>query len=169
MLERDLSKTVILDNAPHTFPYHVRVLPLPGDFFLFKLLVTLMRVPLFQLMNTIPIKSWCGDKEDKELQKLVPYLEKLAQAVSSVVCFTFLGSRFLHNHVRALVILLRAFKLFIKLQFRINSSTLFFLEWLQDCPQEEDWSFSQSAHWGLRSVPFLCVYNFMYISVVYRM
>ncbi|XP_026780841.3 CTD small phosphatase-like protein 2 isoform X2 [Pangasianodon hypophthalmus] len=54
VLERDLSKTVILDNAPHTFPYH--------------------------LMNTIPIKSWCGDKEDKELQRLIPYLEKLAQA-----------------------------------------------------------------------------------------
>lgn len=54
VLERELSKTVILDNAPHTFPY--------------------------QLMNTIPIKSWCGDKEDKELKRLVPYLEKLTHA-----------------------------------------------------------------------------------------
>ncbi|XP_060720363.1 CTD small phosphatase-like protein 2 isoform X1 [Tachysurus vachellii] len=54
VLERDLSKTVILGNAPHTFPYH--------------------------LMNMIPIKSWCGDKEDKELQRLIPYLEKLTQA-----------------------------------------------------------------------------------------
>ncbi|XP_076880526.1 CTD small phosphatase-like protein 2-A isoform X3 [Brachyhypopomus gauderio] len=54
ILERDLSKTVILDNAPHTFPYH--------------------------LMNMIPIKSWCGDQQDKELQRLVPYLEKLVQA-----------------------------------------------------------------------------------------
>ncbi|TSM94635.1 CTD small phosphatase-like protein 2 [Bagarius yarrelli] len=54
VLERELSKTVILDNAPHTFPYH--------------------------LTNTIPIKSWCGDKEDKELQRLTPYLEKLTQA-----------------------------------------------------------------------------------------
>ncbi|KAI4904247.1 hypothetical protein NFI96_031776 [Prochilodus magdalenae] len=54
VLERDLSKTVILDNAPHTFPYH--------------------------LMNMIPIKSWSGDKDDKELQRLVPYLEKLVQA-----------------------------------------------------------------------------------------
>ncbi|XP_056591398.1 CTD small phosphatase-like protein 2 [Triplophysa dalaica] len=54
VLERDLSKTVILDNAPHTFPYH--------------------------LMNMIPIKSWNGDKEDRELQKLIPYLEKLVQA-----------------------------------------------------------------------------------------
>ncbi|XP_060796551.1 CTD small phosphatase-like protein 3 isoform X2 [Neoarius graeffei] len=54
VLERDLSKTVILDNAPHTFPYH--------------------------LVNTISIKSWCGDKEDQELQRLIPYLEKLTQA-----------------------------------------------------------------------------------------
>ncbi|XP_037401448.1 CTD small phosphatase-like protein 3 isoform X1 [Pygocentrus nattereri] len=54
VLERDLSKTVILDNAPHTFPYH--------------------------LMNMIPIKSWSGDKDDKELQRLIPYLEKLVQA-----------------------------------------------------------------------------------------
>ncbi|XP_017332825.1 CTD small phosphatase-like protein 2 isoform X1 [Ictalurus punctatus] len=54
VLERDLSKTVILDNAPHTYPYH--------------------------LTNAIPIKSWCGDKEDRELQRLIPYLGKLAQA-----------------------------------------------------------------------------------------
>ncbi|XP_059385116.1 CTD small phosphatase-like protein 3 isoform X1 [Carassius carassius] len=54
VLERDLSKTVILDNAPHTFPYH--------------------------LMNMIPIKSWIGDQEDRELQKLIPYMEKLVHA-----------------------------------------------------------------------------------------
>ncbi|XP_051957741.1 CTD small phosphatase-like protein 2 isoform X1 [Xyrauchen texanus] len=54
VLERDLSKTVILDNAPHTFPYH--------------------------LMNMIPIKSWFGDQEDRELQKLIPYMEKLLHA-----------------------------------------------------------------------------------------
>ncbi|XP_066504135.1 CTD small phosphatase-like protein 2-B isoform X2 [Hoplias malabaricus] len=54
VLERDLSKTVVLDNAPHTYPYH--------------------------LINMIPVKSWCGDKDDKELQRLVPYLEKLVQA-----------------------------------------------------------------------------------------
>lgn len=33
-------------------------------------------------MNTIPIKSWSGDQDDKELQKLIPYLEKLVHAVS---------------------------------------------------------------------------------------
>uniref|UniRef100_A0A3B3U0H9 CTD (carboxy-terminal domain, RNA polymerase II, polypeptide A) small phosphatase like 3 n=1 Tax=Poecilia latipinna TaxID=48699 RepID=A0A3B3U0H9_9TELE len=54
ILGRDLMKTVVLDNAPHTYPYH--------------------------LMNTIPIKSWSGGSEDKELQKLVPYMERLAPA-----------------------------------------------------------------------------------------
>ncbi|XP_030640181.1 CTD small phosphatase-like protein 3 [Chanos chanos] len=54
VLERDLAKTVVLDNSPHTFPYH--------------------------LMNMIPIKSWFGDKDDRELQRLVPYLEKLVLA-----------------------------------------------------------------------------------------
>ncbi|XP_036409794.1 CTD small phosphatase-like protein 3 [Megalops cyprinoides] len=54
LLERDLAKTVVLDNAPHTFPYH--------------------------LMNVIPIQSWVGDKDDKELLKLIPYLEKLTEA-----------------------------------------------------------------------------------------
>ncbi|XP_076009769.1 CTD small phosphatase-like protein 3 [Genypterus blacodes] len=53
VLERDLTKTVVLDNAPHTYPYH--------------------------LMNTLPIKSWSGS-EDRELQKLIPYLEKLSAA-----------------------------------------------------------------------------------------
>lgn len=30
----------------------------------------------------IPIKSWIGDQEDRELQKLIPYMEKLVHAVS---------------------------------------------------------------------------------------
>ncbi|XP_034386967.1 CTD small phosphatase-like protein 3 [Cyclopterus lumpus] len=54
ILGRDAAKTVVLDNAPHTYPYH--------------------------LMNTIPIKSWSGESEDRELQKLVPYMEKLSAA-----------------------------------------------------------------------------------------
>ncbi|CAG5863981.1 unnamed protein product [Menidia menidia] len=54
VLGRDLTKTVVLDNAPHTYPYN--------------------------LMNTIPIKSWSGQPEDRELQKLIPYMEKLAAA-----------------------------------------------------------------------------------------
>ncbi|XP_045906669.1 CTD small phosphatase-like protein 2-B isoform X1 [Micropterus dolomieu] len=54
ILGRDLTKTVVLDNAPHTYPYH--------------------------LMNTIPIKSWSGESEDRELQKLIPSMEKLSTA-----------------------------------------------------------------------------------------
>ncbi|KAM9848519.1 CTD small phosphatase-like protein 3 [Aulostomus maculatus] len=54
VLGRDLAKTVVLDNAPHTYPYH--------------------------LMNTIPIKSWSGESEDRELHRLVPYMEKLSAA-----------------------------------------------------------------------------------------
>ncbi|XP_061635613.1 CTD small phosphatase-like protein 3 [Phyllopteryx taeniolatus] len=52
ILGRDLSKIVVLDNAPHTYPYH--------------------------LMNTLPIKSWSGESDDRELQKLIPYMEKLS-------------------------------------------------------------------------------------------
>ncbi|XP_008277588.1 CTD small phosphatase-like protein 2 [Stegastes partitus] len=54
ILGRDLNKTVVLDNAPHTYPYH--------------------------LMNTLPIKSWSGQTGDRELQKLIPYMEKLSAA-----------------------------------------------------------------------------------------
>lgn len=52
ILGRDLAKTVVLDNAPHTYPYH--------------------------LMNMIPVKSWSREPDDRELQKLIPTLEKLA-------------------------------------------------------------------------------------------
>lgn len=42
-------------------------------------------------MNMIPIKSWSGDKDDKELHRLIPYLEKLVQAVSSFSCLLLCG------------------------------------------------------------------------------
>lgn len=32
-------------------------------------------------MNMIPIKSWFGDEDDRELQRLIPHLEKLAEVV----------------------------------------------------------------------------------------
>lgn len=54
VLGRDLAKTVVLDNAPHTYPHH--------------------------LMNTIPIRSWSGEQEDRELQRLIPYMDKLCTA-----------------------------------------------------------------------------------------
>ncbi|XP_028300329.1 CTD small phosphatase-like protein 2 [Gouania willdenowi] len=52
VINRDLKKTVVLNSSPHTYPYH--------------------------LMNMIPIKTWSGEPEDRELQKLIPYMEKLS-------------------------------------------------------------------------------------------
>ncbi|KAM7134747.1 CTD small phosphatase-like protein 2-B [Macrochelys suwanniensis] len=54
ILERDLARTVALDDSLQGFPY--------------------------QISNGIPIPSWLGDRQDQELLRVLPLLEKLSQA-----------------------------------------------------------------------------------------
>lgn len=96
ILGRDLSKTVIIDNSPQAFAYQVREAALGFTFIdavCAELLVCKAQDVLLslQLSNGIPIESWFVDKNDNELLKLVPFLEKLVELVcaSCLLCAAF--------------------------------------------------------------------------------
>lgn len=80
ILGRDLSKTIIIDNSPQAFAYQVNADKHRDSSLKGEQGVTSGRL-LFQLSNGIPIESWFMDKNDNELLKLVPFLEKLVEMV----------------------------------------------------------------------------------------
>lgn len=57
VVNRDLSKTVLVDNSPHAYAY--------------------------QIDNGIPIESWFDDPNDQELLKLIEFLRRLEQRKAS--------------------------------------------------------------------------------------
>ena len=62
VLGRDLSKTMIVDNSPQAFGYHVR---------------SSLWIHALQIDNGIPILSWYEDKEDVELMSVLKFLKSI--------------------------------------------------------------------------------------------
>lgn len=88
ILGRDLSKTIIIDNSPQAFAYQVNADTSVSSR---RENASNARPSGFQLSNGIPIESWFMDKNDNELLKLVPFLEKLVEMVRCFSsCTTFL-------------------------------------------------------------------------------
>jgi len=58
VLGRDLSKTLLVDNSPHAYGYHID--------------------------NGIPIESWFDDSNDTELLKLIGFLKKIENNIDDV-------------------------------------------------------------------------------------
>lgn len=84
-LGRDLKRMVIVDNSPQvggSATWWARPLP-PADASLSPP-PCVLQVFAYHLSNGIPIVSWFGDRRDRELLKLMRFLEVLAQAVGGV-------------------------------------------------------------------------------------
>lgn len=61
---RDLKKTIIIDNSPHSFAFNPE--------------------------NAIPCESWFDDYEESELLELIPILEGLADEAGTSISSGFL-------------------------------------------------------------------------------
>lgn len=101
ILGRDLSKTIIIDNSPQAFGYHVSRnskcsifimlwIKLKYILYIKSLVYSKLLIPVFQLNNGIPIESWFEDRSDSELMKLLPFLESLVKVVSVLLILPYL-------------------------------------------------------------------------------